>query len=118
MSDKDDKAARFEAIFQSHLDEAQKTRDWVAKVLKTRHFGQAADALDEVVRKLRAEGCDRNAFIIAALMATISVDLSDDISTERLVDLLRKFMACGEAVINARRTGELTEIIGSGGAQA
>ena len=116
MSDEQQK--KLEELLKEQREEAKKTRDWVAKVVDTKYFDQASDALDEMVKKLRAEGCDRNAFVIAALVCTISIDLSDDISPERLVDLLRKFMVCGEVVISKRRDEAMTDVIRAGGAQA
>ena len=117
-SDENDHTKKMEEMLKAQQEETMKTRDWVVKVVERKNFDLASDALDDVVVKLRARGCDRDSFVIAAFVAAISVDLSDDVSSERLVELLRKFVICGETVIKKRREEAMDEVIRAGGAQA
>lgn len=117
-SDENNQAKKLEEMLKAQHEETVKTRDWVVKVVERENFDRASDALDETIQRLRARGCDRDSFVIAAFVAAISVDLSDDVSPERLIDLLRKFVICGETVIKKRRDEAMDEVIRAGGAQA
>lgn len=117
MSD-DGKSEKLEEMLREQQAEARKLREWVATIVSRDNFDTAADALDAVIVSLRERGCDRDSFVVAALLAVVGIDLSDDISPDRFVALLRKFAVCGEYVIAKRRLEAEREVSLRGGAKA
>lgn len=80
---------------------AQRKADvaFIDKILASPQYGKVVDELEKLIITVREdETCDRDTFVIAALIMAASMDMSDDTSDDRQLWLARRFMLCVSAV--------------------
>ncbi len=72
---------------------------FVNKILATPEYTKVSDEMEQLVVKVRSgDICDRDTFVLAALIMAASVDMSDDATDEQQIWLARRFMLCVSAV--------------------
>lgn len=105
------------------LKQAMESRERVLAHLKTvmgsKGFVRSNHAIAGLTESLRAEGgINREEFVIALLLAAVSLDTSDDVSVERFGRMMRLVTSVWETVVVTRLEETKAEFAKGGGARA
>ena len=104
---------------QQILEDRTKVMNHLRAVLSSTGYHRTEEGVHDLMTRLRAEGgVHREEFVIALLMAAISLDTSDDLSPARFGRFMRIIASVWETVVSARIDDERALFEKGGGAKA
>lgn len=104
---------------QKALEDRTKVMEHLCAVMSSPGYHRTEEGVHALMTRLREEGgVDREEFVIALLMACVSLDTSDDLSMARFGRFMRVLASVWETVVSTRLEETRAEFVAGGGVQA
>jgi hypothetical protein len=95
------------ADIQKALEDRTKVMEHLRAVMSSDGFRRTEEGIHALMTRLRTEGgVQREEFVIAGLVAIVSLDTSDDLSPARFGRFMRVLASVWEVVVTARIDAE------------
>jgi hypothetical protein len=104
------------ADIQKALEDRVKVMDHLRVVLSSSGYNRTEEGIHELMARLRSEGgVQREEFVIALLMAAVSLDTSDDLSQARFARFMKILASVWETIVTAKLDAEKLTFMQAGG---